>query len=154
MLYLKREHLERMRGHGRRVYPYECCGFLVGRMDGGERRVVEVRAAGNEKAAQEASRRFWISPENYFQLELRARKAGLEILGVYHSHPDHPGEPSEFDREHALPGWSYIVFSVRREGPGRIGSWLLAEDRSRFRPEAIQLLDGSQAPAPEHDSGD
>ncbi|MBD3336512.1 MAG: hypothetical protein GF355_13450, partial [Candidatus Eisenbacteria bacterium] len=129
------------------VYPYECCGFLVGRMEGGERRVVEVWAAGNEKAAQEASRRFWISPENYFQLELRARKAGLEILGVYHSHPDHPGEPSEFDREHALPGWSYIVFSVLKGKPGPVASWRLAENRSRFYAEEFQVAGEPEAPA-------
>lgn len=124
---------------GRGSYPFECCGFLVGRMNADDKEVREIWTVRNEKAQEESRRRYWISPEVYFENDKRARKEGMDILGIYHSHPDHPGEPSEFDREHALPGWSYVVFAVAKGSPGPLGSWLLAEDRSAFHPEDLRV---------------
>lgn len=139
-LHISKETSGAIREEGRKSYPHECCGFMVGRAEGDVHRVTEIWPAYNEKeGTEEARRRYWISPEVTFKTETRARKEGLDVVGIYHSHPDHPDRPSEFDREHALPGWSYIVFSVTKGEPGPLKSWLLAEDRSEFHPEDIQI---------------
>jgi proteasome lid subunit RPN8/RPN11 len=138
-LHIGKVEAEAIQEEGRKAYPHECCGFLVGRADNGTHRVTHIWPANNEKESEEARRRYWISPEVTFQTEKRARTEGLDVLGIYHSHPDHPDRPSEFDRNHALPGWSYIVFSVTKGEPGPIRSWLLAGDRSVFHPEDVRI---------------
>jgi proteasome lid subunit RPN8/RPN11 len=142
-LFIRQTKVEAIQSEGREAYPHECCGFLVGHVDGDAHRVTEIWPAHNEKESEEARRRYWISPEVTFHMEKRARKEGLDVLGIYHSHPDHPDRPSEFDREHALPGWSYIVFSVTKGETGPLRSWLLAEDRSVFHPEDVLVEEDS-----------
>lgn len=138
-LYIGKGCAEAIQEEGRKAYPHECCGFLVGRTDDGTHLVTDIRPAENEKGPTEAGRRYWISPEVTFGIEKRTRAEGLDVVGVYHSHPDHPDRPSGFDRSSALPGWSYIVFSVTKGEPGPIRSWLLAEDRSVFHPEDVRI---------------
>ena len=67
--------------------------------------------------------------------ELEAGRRGLDVLGFYHSHPDHPAEPSEYDREHALPGYVYVIVAVDNGGAGEVKSWSLSPDRTAFAPE-------------------
>jgi proteasome lid subunit RPN8/RPN11 len=69
--------------------------------------------------------------------EKRAGERDMDILGVYHSHPDHPAEPSDFDREHAWPGWSYVIASVFEDGVDDVRSWTLKDDRSGYDEEPI-----------------
>jgi proteasome lid subunit RPN8/RPN11 len=128
--------LETIRRHAEAAYPEECCGFLLGRAGGGATFVERVAAADNER--QDSRRnRFLIHPEAVLAAHKEARAAGLDVVGYYHSHPDHPAQPSEFDREHAWPGLSYLIVSVRdgRMAEGR--SWRLADDRERFAEEKI-----------------
>ena len=85
-----------------------------------------------------ARRRFRVSPEDYRDLENTARERRLEILGFYHSHTDHPAVPSEYDRENALPWYSYLIVSVRARRADEVLCWTLAEDRSRFERDPIR----------------
>ncbi len=128
--------LERIREHGRSEYPHECCGLLLGRADVDGKSVLELKHA--ENAREDSKRnRYLISPDELMQAEKAARKLGLDVVGVYHSHPDHPARPSEFDRENAIPWYSYIIVSVAGGNPEDLASWTLREDRSVFDPEQI-----------------
>jgi len=144
-------HLASIRDHAERAYPHECCGALLGRVaDAGAvpavKDVEALHAAENRRDAEAAARRFLISPEDYREIEALARERGLEVLGFYHSHPDHPARPSEYDREHAFPWYSYLIVSVRGgragEPPVDLTSWVLTDDRNDFDPELIAPPDG------------
>jgi cysteine synthase B len=124
--------LERIRAHAAAAYPEECCGALIGA--GG--RVVHAVPLDNESPDTRA-RRFLVGPVEYRIAEARAKEADGELLGFYHSHPDHPAVPSGFDLEHAWPNFSYVIVSARREGPGDTRSWRLREDRSGYDEETI-----------------
>ncbi|NIP60369.1 MAG: hypothetical protein GWM92_18485, partial [Gemmatimonadetes bacterium] len=120
-----------MAREARARYPHECAGALLGRVeeDGGRRldRAVPVR---NERAS-ERERRYLVGPGQILALEEAAQATGLVILGFFHSHPDHPPRPSEFDREHAWPWYSYVIVPVRDGEPGEPRAWRLRDDRSR-----------------------
>jgi len=122
--------------HAVRTYPEECCGFLLGEERGGTTRVDRVVPAANERQDSRHNR-FVMSPETVLAAHKEARAAGLAVVGYYHSHPDHPAEPSEFDREHAWPGLSYLIVSVRRGEVDRARSWRLRDDRERFAEEYL-----------------
>ncbi len=128
--------LARIREHGKGTYPHECCGLLLGRAAGEDKSVADLRPVDN---AREDSRhnRYLIAPRDLLEAEKEARSLGLDVVGVYHSHPDHPARPSEFDREHAFPWYSYIILSVARGVPTDLASWTLREDRSTFDPEEV-----------------
>lgn len=137
-LILKPEHLQEMRAHARSTYPEECIGVLGGMVgEDGERTVVEVRTFIN---AREDSRhnRSLIAPGDYLKLDREYRRRGLKMVAFYHSHPDHPCRPSEFDRENALPWHSYVIVRIDQGEPVEISSWLLREDRSGFDSEPIK----------------
>ena len=149
--------------HAEAGYPFEICGFLVGTAGEGGRVVREawpvrnaweedaelraqmlagVEAAGGtagtdrwDAAGQE--RRFLVSPRDTMLSMKRAREAGLDLVGVYHTHPNHPAIPSDFDRDAAWPEWSYIIVSVREGEVADFRSWALTEDGSRFEEEAV-----------------
>jgi len=127
---------EAIRAHGEETYPQECCGFLLGRMAAGSREVVRLHRARNERQ-NPAGNRYLISPEAYLQAEREAERAGLEIVGFYHSHPDAEARPSEFDRAHALPGCSYVIVSVRAGIAQDLRSWALSDDYTRFDSEVL-----------------
>ncbi|MCX7925799.1 MAG: M67 family metallopeptidase [Fimbriimonadales bacterium] len=125
-----------MRDHARAEYPHECCGALLGREEGNTRIVEQVIRLANERT-EERERRFYLSPQQVLMAERRARELGLLLLGFYHSHPDHPAIPSEYDREHALPYYSYPIISVMQGEPVELRSWRLKEDRSGYDEEAV-----------------
>jgi proteasome lid subunit RPN8/RPN11 len=125
--------LEVIRGHGTETYPDECCGALLGPRQG---ELVEAFALPNETSG-ERRRRFLIGPEEYRAAERRAAEIGQELLGFYHSHPDHPAVPSAFDLEHAWPNLSYIIVSVKNGRPDELRSWRLKADRSGYDEEVI-----------------
>ena len=126
--------------HGEEGYPDEVCGFLLGTQGGGDKVVREVRPVANVwEETDQRRRRFLIEPRDFLQAERDARAAGWEILGFYHSHPDHPAEPSETDREAAWPGYSYVIQSVRDHRAAEVRSWVLKDDRSGYDEEAIAV---------------
>jgi proteasome lid subunit RPN8/RPN11 len=135
--------LERIRAHGEAAYPEECCGVLIGReASGGEPASVDHLVAASNERADSRHNRYVISPQALLAAQRGARERGLEIVGYYHSHPDHPARPSEFDREHAWPGTSYVIVSVASGRAADCRSWRLRDDRSAFDEEA--LLDGER----------
>ena len=123
-----------IRAHGREAFPHECCGALLGR-DGA---VQEAFALPNT-TDEGPRRRFLVRPGDYRVAEQRARETGLELLGFYHSHPDHPARPSQFDLEHAWPSFSYVIVSVMAGEDKLLTSWRLKEDRSVFEEEIVQI---------------
>lgn len=141
-LHLTAGDLAAIRAHAARSYPDECCGFLVGSYrrgrsgHGEDGHVAFVRAEDNERE-ENRQRRFLIHPETYRAVEREAAAAGLAILGTYHSHPDHPAEPSAYDRDHAWPGWSYLIVSVEAGEPTAARSYRLRDDRSAFDEETV-----------------
>ncbi len=137
-LELSQSQREEIVGHAEREYPHECCGLLLGRLEGGGRKaVVEILPVSNAREAAARHNRSLITPEEYLRGERRARARRLDIVGNYHSHPDHPAVPSQFDLEHAWPTWSYVIVSVREGQAADVRSWELAADRSRFDEEEV-----------------
>ena len=125
-LHLSPHVLDEIRAHGREAYPEECCGFLFGR-DGDPRQVTVVQRTENV-AAENRRRRFRIAPLAYLRAERYALAEGLDFLGIYHTHPDHPAIASEHDRKQAQPGFSYLILSVRDGEAAEFRSWELQED--------------------------
>jgi proteasome lid subunit RPN8/RPN11 len=123
---------EAIRRHGIEAYPNECCGGLIGR-DGV---VTEAHALPNT-TEEGPRRRFMVRPGDYRSAEKRASELGLELLGFYHTHPDHPARPSQYDLDHAWPFFSYVILSVQQGVPTDMTSWRLLEDRSAFTEETL-----------------
>jgi proteasome lid subunit RPN8/RPN11 len=126
----------RIQDHATEAYPEECAGALVGIDSGGVRVVVDVWQAENTHE-EGRSRRFLIEPLAVKRFEEQAEERDMGLLGFYHSHPDHPAEPSEYDREHAWPGYSYVIASVSGENVEDMRSWILKDDRSGYDEESI-----------------
>jgi proteasome lid subunit RPN8/RPN11 len=129
---------EAIRRHGEETYPHECCGALVGR-DG---RVTDAVALPNT-TDEGPRRRFLVRPSDYRLAEQRAAALGAELLGFYHSHPDHPARPSQFDLDHAWPTFAYVIVAVAAGRAGDMTVWFLKEDRSSFEEGE---LNGDQNP--------
>jgi proteasome lid subunit RPN8/RPN11 len=143
---------EGIRRHGAETFPQECCGALLGR----DSAIIERQSAQDAiplGATREVLRLFPLvnrredSPRNRFavaaddvrEAEQAAREHGLEVIGWYHSHPDHPARPSDFDREHAWPWYSYVIVSVMAGKPADMTSWRLNDDRQDYWPEKIEI---------------
>jgi proteasome lid subunit RPN8/RPN11 len=151
-LTLHTDHENAVRRHAARDYPSECCGILLGNSDDGTKQVMEVVPLANlrhdpqraqellplaELGRESDRNRFLIDPLEQLKVEKDARQRGLDVVGYYHSHPDHPARPSEYDRVHAWPWYSYVVVSVERGTAKALTSWVLAADRARFEEEEI-----------------
>jgi proteasome lid subunit RPN8/RPN11 len=134
---------EKIRRHGAKTYPHECCGALLGRDAEGQgdspgREVLGLHALVNRRDDSPRNR-FSVTAEDVRDAEKVAREQGLDVIGWYHSHPDHPAQPSEFDREHAWPWYSYIIVSVQSGAPEEMTSWRLEDDRTKFSSEALEV---------------
>lgn len=136
MLTISKELLAQIHAHGEEAYPEEGAGFLVG-ADGRVEKILPLSNAREESARRN---RYLITAEEYAKAEEAADSLTLSLIGVFHSHPDHPNRPSEFDREHALPYFSYIITSVQSGKAVESRSWKLSEDRLQFVEEKIQTI--------------
>lgn len=140
ILVLERSCLTALQQQVEGTYPYEGGGLLIGQLDEQGRKIVtEVKPFENQRALEDQHNRILITAQLYREGEAYADGKGLLLIGFYHSHPDHPARPSEFDREHALPWWSYVVVSVPQGKAAAVLSWRLREDRSGFDEEEIVL---------------
>ena len=130
--------------HGSETYPDECCGALIGR-DG----VVFSTYALPNTTEEGPRRRFRVRPQDYRDAERRAGESHAELLGFYHSHPDHPAQPSQYDLDHAWPFFSYIIVAVREGTPQAMTSWRLRDDRSAFDQETLVAASTDEASQPQ-----
>jgi proteasome lid subunit RPN8/RPN11 len=138
MITLQSVHLDEIAAHGERDYPYECCGLLLGTFAaGGPKVVAETYPISNAREEAAKRNRFLIQPQELLRGEQYALGKGLDVVGFYHSHPDHPAIPSQYDLDHAWPLYSYIVVNVALEKAGDLRSWEMESDRSRFNEEEI-----------------
>ena len=124
---------------GAAAYPNECCGILYGRdVDNGTRRVIEkLEPVANSFDSGEQYHRFSITPKNLMDAEKTAAANNLLVVGFYHSHPDHPARPSEYDRVHAWPFYSYIIVAITKGEPTDMTSWMLSEQTETFSRQDI-----------------
>jgi proteasome lid subunit RPN8/RPN11 len=131
--------IDKIHAHGEEAYPEEGAGFLLG-TDGTERSVLSIVPLSNSREEAARHNRYLINPADYLKAELEADRQGLHLIGVFHSHPDHPNHPSEFDRDWAQPFFSYIITNVDSGRALESKSWRLLEDRSRFDEEKIIII--------------
>jgi proteasome lid subunit RPN8/RPN11 len=126
--------------HALAWYPEECCGLLLGREDGDCRFVRGLRETQNV-AEDSRHKRYLIAPLDLLEAENFVRKQGWEIIGVYHSHPDHAAIPSEFDRAHAILHYAYMILSITRGQAGELSCWTLQDWNSSFAREELRVPD-------------
>ena len=136
-LMISTQHMATVAEHCQQAYPNEGCGILLGTSEPESTTVVDVLPTGNAREDAEQHNRYLIPPEALLKGELQAEERGLEVIGYFHSHPDHSAKPSEFDLEHAWPWYSYLIMSVREGKAVASRSWQLREDRSGFDEETI-----------------
>ena len=133
---ISKELTVRMEAHLEQAYPGEGAGFLLG-VDGNVKDVLPLENAREDEARHN---RFLITPEDYLKAELKADSLGLSLIGVFHSHPDCPNVPSEYDREWAQPFFSYIITRVDEGKTVSHRSWRLVEDRTQYIEEEIEII--------------
>ena len=138
MVRISRSVISKIENHGERAYPEECCGIMLGITEGSNQTVEEIAELENEQD-KNRRRRFFVTPKQYMQSEKIAAERKLELLGFYHSHPDHPAAPSDFDRDHALPWFTYVIISVANRKAKDITAWLLSESRERFDKKELLM---------------
>jgi proteasome lid subunit RPN8/RPN11 len=151
MIRLSQEHLQTIRTHAESTYPDECCGIILGYLAIEGKTVVEVIPTENawnteaaaeflgEHTAESKKRQYAIAPEIMLKTQKQARNCLLNIIGIFHSHPDHPAIPSECDRLYAWQGYSYIIVTVQNGKAGELRSWNL-DDSHQFQAEAIENI--------------
>ena len=137
-LEITRDTLNKIHRHAEADYPNECCGFFFG-IENENRQIQLVWEVENSKEGDQR-RRFQVDPKDYQKAEKYADDHGLTLLGVYHSHPDHPAKPSEHDREVAMPWFSYIIISVQDGEVVDTTSWQLNKER-QFDEEKIEITE-------------
>ncbi|WP_026732029.1 Mov34/MPN/PAD-1 family protein [Fischerella sp. PCC 9605] len=150
MIQLSSEHLQAIRNHAESIYPEECCGIIFGHLSEDGKTVVEIMPTENAWSPETATdvpdvevvdgrrRRYAITPQVMLAVQKEARARSLCIIGIYHSHPDYPAIPSEFDRQCAWQEYSYMIISVQNGTAGEINSWCLDENH-QFQPEEIEV---------------
>ena len=155
MLTLNSDHIQAMQTHAESIYPEECCGLLLGKISGDAKTLIEVLPTENswgddaddvfsvsESSSQrKASKRnrFSIAPKVMLFAQKDARNRNLDIIGIFHSHPDGLAIPSEFDRAIAWQQYSYIILSVQQGQACELKSWIL-DDNHQFQPEEIVTI--------------
>ena len=140
MISISEQLLSEIREHGVRDYPYECCGLLLGRFAKDGKSVSETYPISNAREESAKRNRFLIEPAELMRGERYAREKDLEVVGFYHSHPDSPAVPSQYDLEHAWPTYSYIIVSTSEDRSGDLFSWEQEADRSRFNREELRVV--------------
>ena len=139
-VYIEKSAYESITAHAEEGYPNEICGVLLGKNADGRHTVHAIMRIDNSFEADEQYHRFLITPDDMFKAERLARQQRLDVLGVYHSHPDEEARPSEYDRDHAAwAAWAYIIVSVRSGCTAGIRAWKLREDRSAFNEDDLAI---------------
>lgn len=132
------ELLEQIHRYGEAAYPDEGAGLLLGKVDGNLKQVSAILALPNAREAADRHNRYLLTAQDYLKGEQEAARLGVDVLGIFHSHPDHPNRPSDFDREWAMPWFSYLITSVQAGEATESRVWRLATDRSHFIEEELR----------------
>ncbi len=135
------ENEQAIRRHGEEIFPHECCGFMLGTVDGDAREVVELLPVDNDREDGARHNRFLIAPDDFLKGEKTARAKGLDVIGIYHSHPNAPARPSQYDLDHAWPWYSYVIVSIMDSVADNMTSWILDDDRKAFSEEDIVVTE-------------
>ncbi|MCJ8280845.1 MAG: M67 family metallopeptidase [Rivularia sp. ALOHA_DT_140] len=149
MIQLSKQHLRIIFNHAQSSYPEECCGVILGNISNSDKIAVEIIPTENAWNSEETvdnfqdnnrdrskKRRYAIAPRKMLELQKSSREKELNIIGIFHSHPDYPAIPSEFDRKNAWQEYSYIIVSIQQGQPDNINSWVL-DDNDQFQQEEI-----------------
>jgi proteasome lid subunit RPN8/RPN11 len=139
------ELLKEIYSHGEAAYPDEGAGLLLGEVLGDDKTVTWLLSLENSREDTARHNRYLLTPQEYLRGEQEAARLGLDVLGVFHSHPDHPNRPSEFDREWAMPWFSYVITSINQGRALASRSWVLSEDRAHFIEEEIVVSENTEA---------
>ncbi len=137
---LSSENLRAIEAHGESTYPNEGAGFLLGKLEGNCLRIEVLLPIENKWEADEQYHRYVLTPDDFMRAELEAARRGLDMVGVFHSHPDHVAEPSIYDRDWAMPNFSYFISSIVKGKAKETYSWRLQPDRAAFESEPIEIL--------------
>jgi proteasome lid subunit RPN8/RPN11 len=135
--------VRKIEAHAQEAFPEEGCGFLIG-FSGKPRRVLEMRRARNI-ASEDRRRRYRVDPLELLHADDDARKQGLDLIGIYHSHPNHPAVPSEFDRSHAASWYTYVILGIDDREPRDLTAWRFDDAAERFKPEGLRVTPGRVA---------
>ena len=135
MIYLKEEHRKEIEKHGEATYPNECGGMLIGRFEADGKKTVTETYPLENSSQEDQKNRVLILPKDVMKAERYARSLSLDVVGYYHSHPEDAARPSQYDLDHALPVWSYIIVSVIAGKAVDVRSWQMEDDRSKFNAE-------------------
>ena len=136
---ISKELLSTVHRHGEEAYPEEGAGFLLGTGNSSDKHIVELLAFPNSREEAARHNRYLLTPDDYLRAEIIAMNKNLDVIGIFHSHPDHPNIPSEYDREWAIPNLSYIITSVYGKEAIESRSWQLTEDRMEFVEERLNI---------------
>jgi len=137
VLEITRSLLGEIRSHAALTYPEECCGIMTGTDDGARVVSTVIRTANIAPSSRKS--RYSISPADILAAERQSKERSQVVIGFYHSHPDYPSVPSEFDRGHAWPMYSYLIVRVIGGSPGQARSWRLESPGGKFREEAVNI---------------
>ena len=147
MLRLAAEHRKAIAAHGEKAYPREACGALLGTARGQEKTVQALIEAPNRfgdvdefraNVSESQANRYVIPPADVVRIEAEARRRGVDVVGFYHSHPDHPARPSRYDQDHAWPWLSYVIVRIAKGKAEDLNSFVLTDDRARMDPEEMR----------------
>ena len=139
-LKIQKKHLELIKAYGVESYPNECCGFLLGKPNNGDKEVLSTFPSVNAREERERYHRFLITADAYLQCEKFAKVKNLDIIGFYHSHPNAETNPSAYDVEYGWPWYSYVIVSITNKKALEVTSWILQNDRSKFKQEKIIII--------------
>lgn len=137
---LSPENRRAIGAHLEAAYPNEGAGFLLGEAKGDVMQIVSLLPLQNQREAEAQYHRYELAPQDFVRAEVEAARLGLSLIGVFHSHPDHPARPSEFDRDHALPNFAYLITSVVGGEAQVTTAWSLREDRMAFEEAALKIV--------------
>ena len=143
-IYIPSHLLDQIQSHGENAFPYEGAGLMLGQEENGKRIVEGLLFLENAREEENQHNRYLITAEDMLLGEKEAARINSSILGIFHSHPDHPNHPSEYDREYAIPWYSYFITSVNNSKAVGSRCWRLEDDRESFSEEIIQVISNKQ----------
>lgn len=134
---IRSDDLQGIEAHGEKTYPNEGAGFLFGQEDGEQLFIEAIDPVENRRESEAQFNRYEVSPEDFIQAETKAAQLGLDLIGVFHSHPDHPAQPSQFDLDHAMPNFCYLISAIEGGQAKITRAWRLRADQDAFDEDTM-----------------